>query len=58
MLIAPYGLTDTSFANGQSQFSLQAVSHILYSLIPFNYQRVYGVGFSMKIPPESRIIRK
>lgn len=47
LLVAPYGLTDTSFACGQSQFSLQAISHILYALIPFNYQRVYGVGFSM-----------
>ena len=47
LLVAPLGLTDTSFASGQSQSSLQAISHILFSLIPFNYNRVYGVGFSM-----------
>jgi len=47
MLIAPYGLSDTNFANPQNQASFAAVAHILYSLIPFNYGRVYGVGFSM-----------
>lgn len=47
MLVAPYGLTDTSFGNVASQASLQAVSHLLFSQVPFNYRRVYAVGFSM-----------
>jgi len=47
MLIAPYGLTDTNFGNPSSQASFAAVAHIVYSLMPFNYRRVYGVGFSM-----------
>lgn len=47
LLVAPYGLTDTNYANPGSQASLEALGHILYSLIPFNYRRVYGVGFSM-----------
>ena len=47
MLVAPYGLTDTSFANPQSQNSLEAIGHVLYTLVPFNHRRVYGVGFSM-----------
>lgn len=47
LLVAPYGLTDTNYGNPQSQASLEAIGHILYSLIPFNYRRVYGVGFSM-----------
>ena len=47
MLVAPYGLTDTSFANPQSQASLQAIFNVLYGVVPFNYRRVYGVGFSM-----------
>ncbi len=47
LLVVPYGLSDTNFASPQSQASLEAIGHILYSLIPFNYRRVYGVGFSM-----------
>ncbi len=47
MLIAPYGLTDTSFGNAQSQASLATVAHALFAVVPFNYRRVYGVGFSM-----------
>lgn len=47
MLVAPYGLTDTSFASPQSQASLEAVFHVLYGLVPFNYRRIYAVGFSM-----------
>ncbi len=47
LLVAPYGLTDTNFANPRSQASIAAIGQILYSLIPFNYRRVYGVGFSM-----------
>jgi len=47
MLVAPYGLTDTNFGNVRSQASLAAVSHLLFSLVPFNYRRVYAVGFSM-----------
>ena len=47
MLVAPYGLTDTSFGNAQSQASLSAVAHALFAVVPFNYRRVYGVGFSM-----------
>lgn len=47
LLVAPYGLTDTSFANPQSQVSLEAVFHALFAVVPFNYKRVYAVGFSM-----------
>lgn len=47
MLIAPYGLTDTSFGNAQSQASLATIAHALFAVVPFNYRRVYGVGFSM-----------
>jgi len=47
MLVAPYGLTDTSFASPQTQASLEAVFHVLYGIVPFNYRRVYAVGFSM-----------
>ena len=47
MLVAPYGLTDTSFGCPQTQASFEAVAHVLFSLVPFNYRRVYGVGFSM-----------
>ncbi|MFT7671381.1 MAG: pimeloyl-ACP methyl ester carboxylesterase [Planctomycetota bacterium] len=47
LLVAPYGLSDTSFANPQSQASLQAVFNVLYGIIPFNYRRIYAVGFSM-----------
>jgi len=47
MLIAPYGLTDTSFANEQAQTSLETVLRAIYAEIPFNYRRIYSVGFSM-----------
>jgi len=47
MLLAPYGLNDSSFANVQSQASLQAIVRILHQFVPFNYRRVYAVGFSM-----------
>lgn len=47
MLIAPYGLTDTSFANVQAQTSLETVLRAIYAEIPFNYRRIYSVGFSM-----------
>jgi predicted esterase len=47
MLVAPYGLTDTSFGNTQAQASFQAIAHSLFAVVPFNYRRVYGVGFSM-----------
>ncbi|MCB9916287.1 MAG: hypothetical protein H6828_14250 [Planctomycetes bacterium] len=47
LLVAPYGLTDTNYACPQTQDSLEAMGHVLYSLIPFNYRRVYAVGFSM-----------
>jgi pimeloyl-ACP methyl ester carboxylesterase len=47
MLIAPYGLTDTNFGNPQSQASFAAIAHVLFSIVPFNYRRVYAVGFSM-----------
>lgn len=47
MLVAPYGLTDTNFGNVQSQQSLATIAHALFAVVPFNYRRVYGVGFSM-----------
>lgn len=47
MLVAPYGLKDTHFANVQSQRSLESVARVLYQFVPFNYRRVYAVGFSM-----------
>ncbi len=47
MLVAPYGLTDTSFANVQTQASLETVLRAIYAEIPFNYRRIYSVGFSM-----------
>ncbi len=47
MLVAPYGLTDTNFGNVQSQESLATIAHALFAVVPFNYRRIYGVGFSM-----------
>lgn len=47
MLVAPYGLTDTNFGNAQSQASFATVANALFAVVPFNYRRVYGVGFSM-----------
>lgn len=47
MLVAPYGLKDTHYANVNSQRSLESVARVLYQFVPFNYRRVYAVGFSM-----------
>lgn len=47
MLIAPYGLKDTHFANVGTQDSLHAILELVYTQIPFNFERIYGVGFSM-----------
>ncbi len=47
MLIAPYGLSDTNFANPASQESLETLLRVIYQVVPFNYRRIYTVGFSM-----------
>lgn len=47
MLIAPYGLKDQNFANEGSQESLRNILLLVHSLIGYNHERIYGVGFSM-----------
>jgi len=47
MLVAPYGLSDTNFANPAAQESLETLLRVIYQVIPFNYRRIYTVGFSM-----------
>ncbi len=47
MLVAPYGLKDENFANVGTQQSLENILLILHSLVGYNHERIYGVGFSM-----------
>ncbi len=47
MLIAPYGLKDENFANVGSQNSLRSILFLVHTLLGFNHERIYGVGFSM-----------
>lgn len=47
ILVAPYGLSDTHFANVRSQAALEACVRVVYGAMPFNHRRVYAVGFSM-----------
>lgn len=47
MLLAPAGMSDTNFANLDSQTALDKIAELVASLFPFNEKRAYTVGFSM-----------
>ncbi len=47
LLVAPYGLTDSHFANQASQEALAAVMAGVEALAPFERRRVYAVGCAM-----------
>lgn len=47
LLLAPFGLVDTNFANEPSQRALEAVLAFVDKYFDWNTERIYAVGFSM-----------
>jgi pimeloyl-ACP methyl ester carboxylesterase len=47
LLLAPFGLVDTNFANEPSQRALEAVLAFVDKYFDWNAERIYAVGFSM-----------
>lgn len=47
LLLAPFGLIDTNFANEPSQRALEAVLEFVDRYFDWNTERIYAVGFSM-----------
>jgi pimeloyl-ACP methyl ester carboxylesterase len=47
LLVSPFGLVESHFANVPSQLAVDAVLAAVQAVMPFNRERVFTVGFSM-----------